>query len=199
MHSVAELRIQELQTRISRFDDQQAYKELYILFYPSLFHFIRDMIKSRQVAEEIVSDVFMKIWENRKTLENILNLRVYCFVAAKNLSLNQLEKQKREITCDIDEFAHRITGNMTADPEQLMISEEMLKLIHEVVEALPPRCRMAFKLVKESGFRYKEAAEILNVSVKTIENQLAIAIKKIHNAIHFDIHRSIPLGVANQF
>src|SRR5665213_643980 len=198
MDSVAELRIQELQTRISRFDDQQAYKELYISFYPSLFHFIRDMIKSRQIAEEIISDLFMKIWENRKTLEKILNVRVYCFVAAKNLSLNQLEKQKREITYDIDEFAFRITSVMNPDPEQLMISEEMLKRIHQVVETLPSRCRMAFKLVKENGFRYKEAAEILNVSVKTIENQLAIALKKINNSIHFDIHRSIPLGVGNQ-
>jgi RNA polymerase sigma factor (sigma-70 family) len=154
MDSVAELRIQELQTRISRFDDQQAYKELYISFYPSLFHFIRDMIKSRQIAEEIISDVFMKIWEHRKTLENILNLRVYCFVAAKNLSLNQLEKQKREITYDIDEFAFRITSGMNANPEQLMISEEMLKRIHQVVETLPSRCTMDLKLVNEIGFRY---------------------------------------------
>ena len=190
--SIAAIRIQQLQVRISRFDDQQAYKELYTSLYPSLYHFIIEMIRSRQLAEEIISDVFIKIWEKRKTLEEILNLRVYSFVAAKNLTLNQLEKQKREATCNIDEYAIHIPS-MNLDPEQMMITEEMLKRVHQVVEALPSRCRMAFKLVKENGFKYKEAAEILDVSVKTVENQLAIAVKKINAAIHFDICRSIHL------
>ncbi len=68
-----------------------------------------------------------------------------------------------------------------------MISAEMLRRIHDVVEDLPPRCKLSFKLVKEYGFKYREAAEILQVSEKTIENQLAIALKKISAAIHFDI------------
>jgi RNA polymerase sigma-70 factor (ECF subfamily) len=186
--------IQQLQTRIARFDDQQAYKELYTILYPSLYHFIIEMIKSRQIAEEIISDLFIKIWEKRKTLEEILNLRVYCFVAAKNLTLNQLEKQRKEATFNLDEYAGYLYS-ANANPEQMMISEEMRKRVHQVVEALPVRCRMAFKLVKENGFRYKEAAQILDVSAKTIENQLAIALKKINAAIHFDVCRSIQLTV----
>jgi len=61
------------------------------------------------------------------------------------------------------------------------------------VETLPPRCKMCFKLIKEHGFKYKEAAEILQVSEKTIENQLAIALKKISTSIQFDISRCIPV------
>jgi RNA polymerase sigma-70 factor (ECF subfamily) len=194
--SIAAMRIEQLQIRISRFDDQRAYKDLYTTLYPSLYHFTVDMIKSRQIAEEIISDVFIKIWERRKTLEEILNLRVYCFVAAKNFCLNQLVKQKREATCNIDEYAAHIRS-LNVDPEQLMITEEMLKRVNQVVESLPSRCKMAFKLVKESGFKYREAAEILDVSVKTIENQLAIALKKINSAIQFDVCRSIPLTVGN--
>jgi RNA polymerase sigma-70 factor (ECF subfamily) len=194
--SIAELRIQQLQTRISRFDDQKAYKELYTSLYPSLYHFIIEMIKSRQLAEEIISDVFIKIWEKRASLEEILNLRVYCFVMAKNLTLNQLQKQKREATCNIDEYGANIMSR-NGNPEQMMITEEMLKRVREVVEALPSRCRTTFILVKENGFKYREAAEILDVSVKTIENQLAIALKKINAAIYFDICRSIHLTVGN--
>jgi RNA polymerase sigma-70 factor (ECF subfamily) len=193
---IAATRIQQLQTRIARFDDQQAYRELYTSLYPSLYHFAIEMIKSRQVAEEIISDVFIRIWEKRKTLEEIRNLRVYCFVAAKNLTLNQLEKQKRSATCDLDEYAGQMSSR-GMDPEQMMITEEMLKRVQQVVDALPFRCRLAFKLVRENGFRYKEAAEILDVSVKTIENQLAIALKKINAAIHFDVCRSIQLPVGN--
>jgi RNA polymerase sigma-70 factor (family 1) len=192
MPSIAALRIQYLQTRISRFDDQQAYKELFTGFYPSLIQFVSGIIKSRQSAEEIVSDLFMKIWEKRKTLEEIHNLRVYCFVSARHLSINQLEKQKRQHYADIEDYKSRLV-HPAPDPEECMISAEMLRLIQEVIEELPPRCKLSFKLVKEYGFKYREAAEILQVSEKTIENQLAIALRKISSAIHFDIGRSIPV------
>src|ERR1700676_5545212 len=192
MPSTAAIRIQYLQSRISRFDDQLAYKELFTSFYPSLFQFVTGIIKSRQPAEEIVSDLFMKIWEKRKTLEDIQNLRVYCFVAARHLSINQLEKQKRQHNANIEDYKNRLIYP-APDPEQSMISAEMLRRIHEVVEELPPRCKLSFKLVKEYGFKYREAAEILQVSEKTIENQMSIALRKISAAIHFDIGRSIPV------
>jgi RNA polymerase sigma-70 factor (family 1) len=192
MPSIAALRIQYLQSRISRFDDQLAYKELFTSLHPSLFQFVTGIVKSRQSAEEIVSDLFMKIWEKRNTLEEIKNLRVYCFVAARHLSINQLEKQKRHQHSDIEDYKTRLFHG-APDPEECMISAEMLRLIHNVVEDLPPRCKLSFKLVKEHGFKYREAAEILQVSEKTIENQLSIALKKISAAIHFDIGRSIPV------
>ena len=192
MPSIAASRIQYLQSRISRFDDQIAYKELFTSFYPSLFQFISGIVKSRQSAEEIVSDLFMKIWQKRDTLEEIQNLRVYCFVAARHLSINQLEKQKRQQHADINDYKSRLFHS-APDPEECMISAEMLRLIHDVVEELPPRCKLCFKLVKEYGFKYREAAEILQVSEKTIENQLSIALRKISAAIHFDIGRSIPV------
>jgi RNA polymerase sigma-70 factor (family 1) len=196
MPSTASIRIQYLQSRISRFDDQLAYKELFTSFYPSLFQFVTGIIKSRQSAEEVVSDLFMKIWEKRKTLEDIQNLRVYCFVAARHLSINQLEKQKRRHNANIEDYKSRLIYQ-SPDPEQSMISAEMLRRIHDVVEQLPPRCKLSFKLVKEYGFKYREAAEILQVSEKTIENQLSIALKKISSAIHFDIGRSIPVIAGN--
>jgi len=140
----------------------------------------------------VVSDLFIKLWEKRKTLEEIQNLRVYCFVAARHLSINQLEKQKRKQHENIEAYSGRLVCN-APDPEQCMISDEMLKQIRKVVEELPPRCKLSFKLVKEYGFRYREAAEILQVSEKTIENQLAIALKKISVAVRFDIGRSIPV------
>jgi RNA polymerase sigma-70 factor (family 1) len=192
MSPIAATRIQYLQTRISRFDDQLAYKELFTGLYPSLIQFVSGIIKSRQSAEEIVSDLFMKIWEKRKTLEEIHNLRVYCFVSARHLSINQLEKQKRQHHADINDYKSRLVHN-APDPEECMISAEMLRRIQEIVEELPPRCKLSFKLVKEYGFKYREAAEILQISEKTIENQLSIALKKISAAVHFDIGRSIPV------
>jgi RNA polymerase sigma-70 factor (family 1) len=192
MPLIAASRIQYLQSRISRFNDQLAYKELFTGFYPSLYQFVYGIIKSQPCAEEIVSDLFLKIWEKRETLEEIRNLRVYCFVAARHLSINQLEKQKRHQHEDLEDYKNQLIC-ATPNPEECMISEEMLRRIQEVVEELPPRCKMSFKLVKEYGFGYREAAEILQVSEKTIENQLSIALKKISASIRFDIRRSIPV------
>ena len=166
-------RIQYLQTRIARFDDQLAYKELFTTLYPSLYHFTLHFTKVKETSEEIISDVFIKIWQKRKDLESIQQLKVYCFVMAKNLSINQLEKQKRLHTVRLDDYAEHLTEftSVYNDPEQLMITDEMLHRIAKAVDALPLKCRMIFKLVKEEGFKYKEAAEIMHISEKTVENQ----------------------------
>ncbi len=189
MSQIAAARIRFLQTRIARFEDQQAYKELFLAFYPSLFDFTSGIIKSNPVAEEIISDVFIKIWEKRKDLELIVNIKVYCYVIAKNLSLNYLEKQKRVRTLNIEDYTDSLT-DVFIDPELLMITSEMLERIKSAIDELPARCKMIFTLVKEYDFKYKEAAEIMNISVKTVENQLAIALKKISSSINFDLTRT---------
>lgn len=188
-------RIELLQTRIARFEDQKAYRELFTTLYPTLYHFTFGFTRSKEISEEIISDVFIKIWQKRKDLESIRQLKVYCFVMAKNLSINQLEKQKRLHIVRLDDFSDAGQEFTSAykDPEQLMITDEMLHRIAKAVDSLPLKCRMIFRLVKEEGFRYKEAAEIMNISEKTVENQLAIAVKKIGKSIHFDIGSAVAL------
>src|SRR5579859_5213274 len=87
-----------LQSRIARFDDQKAYKELFTALYSPLLLFAKSMVKSRESAEEIVSDVFIRIWEKRRDLEKIDNLKVYLYVAIRNGALNYLSLQKRNST-----------------------------------------------------------------------------------------------------
>jgi len=190
MSTIAAERIAYLQTRIARLDDQQAYKELYLTLYPAIFGFISGFIKSKPAAEEIISDVFIKIWEKRQDLELIVNLKVYCYVIAKNLSLNYIEKQKRVSTLNIEDFTDTLTERFI-DPEQLMITSEMVDRISLAINSLPARCKMIFTLIKENGFKYKDVAEIMNISEKTVENQMAIALKKISVSINFDLSRSM--------
>jgi RNA polymerase sigma-70 factor (ECF subfamily) len=71
------------------------------------------------------------------------------------------------------------------NPEQLMISAEMFKRICQAIQELPPRCQLIFKLVKEDNLRYKEVAELLHLSVKTVEAQMTIALKKLGNSVAF--------------
>ena len=187
-------KITDLQIRIARNEDHKAYKELFTSLYTYLLHFAFSLVKMKQPAEEIVSDVFIKIWQKRKELEKIENLKVYLYISTKNTALNYLEKQKRAATDNIDKFANQFKS-IYFDPEQLMITADMVSLIHEAIENLPLRCKMIFKLVKEDNLKYKEVAEILSISEKTVENQLAIALRKIATAISFDVNKTIPSSV----
>jgi RNA polymerase sigma-70 factor (ECF subfamily) len=124
----------------------------------------------------------MNVWHKRRHLPEIENPDVYLYVAVKNSSLDYLRKnrQKQSVdisTIDTDSFMLHI------NPEQLMITEEMRKTIRQAIEQLPPRCKQIFTLIKEDGLKYKEVASILNLSVKTVEAQMAIATKKLISAV----------------
>ncbi|WP_212006016.1 RNA polymerase sigma-70 factor [Chitinophaga sp. HK235] len=175
--------IPELQRRISLYDDETAYKELFLHFYEPLVQFADSFVRSGQIAEEVVSDVFINIWEGRQRLEQIDNLRVYLYVSTKNIALKYLMRQQKKAALSLDE----ITPDMESphyNPEEQLISAELLARFEQAVSELPPRCKLIFKLIKEDGLRYKEIAEILNVSIKTIDNQLAIALARIARAIN---------------
>jgi RNA polymerase sigma-70 factor (ECF subfamily) len=159
---IAPNKITDLQARIARHEDPLAYKELFTSLYNHLLHFALSVVRAKQPAEEIVSDVFIKIWEKRKELDKIENLKVYLYIATKNKALNYLEKQKKTVTDDIEKFAGQFKS-IYFNPEQLMITADMVALIHGAIENLPNRCKMIFKLVKEDNMKYKEVAGIMNI------------------------------------
>jgi RNA polymerase sigma-70 factor (family 1) len=184
--------LSNIQSRIALQNDEQAYKELFHHFYPSLYQFALSIVKSGQVAEEVVSDVFIRIWKKRAALARIQNLRLYLFTATKNTSLNYLRQQKRE--ADLPDDYRVQLRSVYFNPEELLITAEMIKRIQLAIQQLPPRCQLIFKLVKEDGLKQKEVAGLLNLSIKTVENQLAVALRKIGTAIQFDIRTTVNSG-----
>jgi len=184
----AGLQLKKLITRIALYDDAIAYKELFLLYHSRLVGFSSSIIGSKECAEEIVSDVFLKIWINRKTLTRVANFHLYIYVITKNLSINCFLKHKREKSFSLDETVVEFQS-IYLDPEQRMISAEMLKRVREAIEDLPRKCQLIFKLIKEDGLKYKEVAELLNLSLKTVENQMTIALRKIGQSIQFDIRK----------
>ncbi len=163
--------------------DQIAFRQVYGGFYKRLYQFALAIVKTREVAEEIVEDIFVKIWQQRETLPSIQNLRVYLYTATKNSSLNYLSRKARASITEPFDHIHVESNESALTPEQILITAEIHQKIHKAVEALPPRCKMIFKLVREDGLKYKEIAEILHISVNTIDAQMAIAVKRITLAI----------------
>jgi len=174
--------------RIAYNNDANAYKELFLHYHKRLLNFSVTITHSKESAEEVVSDVFLKLWINRSTLTTIENFHLYIYIVTKNLSINRALKEKKEQSFSLDEAVVN-TKNIYFDPEQLMITSEMQKRIWLAIETLPPKCQLIFKLIREDGLKYKEVAELLNLSVKTIENQMTIALKRISESIRFDLTR----------
>jgi len=165
---------------------EQSLAGLYSLFSRRLHHFARIITRSPETAEEIVEDVFVKLWSNRHKIDEISNLTVYLYVAVKNRSLNAVSQRAKELLqAPFDDLLIE-TGPLTPDPYSLLVTAEMMQKMHAAVEALPPRCKMIFKLVREDGLRHKEVAEILNIAVNTVDVQMAIAIKKLCTALQID-------------
>lgn len=183
--------IQDLQNRIALYEDMKAYKELYYLFFDGLHRFSFSFVKSKEAAEEIVSDVFIKVWQMRSRLTEINNLKVYLYTVTKNFSINYIHRNYKNVSLSIDEMDIEPVIELS-NPEELFISAEMLNTIRQAIQELPPQCRLIFQLVKEDGLKYKEAAEVMNISVLTVRNQLAIAIRKIGGALPAYIRESFP-------
>lgn len=182
--------IRTLQLKMSADNDQQAFAQIYIACMPNLLKFSNSIIKNKELAEEIVSDVFINIWQKRADMDKIENFKLYLYISVKNTSLNYLSRHFRKNIISLEEMSMNISMS-PYNPEQLLITTEAVKKINYEINKLPPRCKIIFKLAKEDRLKYNEIAQLLNISVNTIDNQMAIALKKISSAINFTLKKAI--------
>lgn len=162
----------------SVYGDEKSYKLIFEKVFPSLKRFAFCFLKSWEQAEEAASDVMISVWQNRYKLAKIDNIKVYLFVLAKNRCLNILKSKRNKETISLEEININIVFR-DLDPEQLCINSEILRKVERTINSLPQRCKLIFKLVKEERMSYKEVADILDISVKTVDAQLVTALKKI--------------------
>lgn len=160
--------------------DAQAFREFFDLLYPRFYRFAFYYVKSDILSEEIVSDVFMKLWNNREKLHEIEQLDLYFFRAVKNQALTYIKKESKHLLVYSDEYSSKLEY---VEPENLLIAKELSRKIEEAICELPDKCEIIFRLVREDGFSYKKAAELLEITPKTVENQISIATKKIKEAL----------------
>ncbi|QJD97926.1 sigma-70 family RNA polymerase sigma factor [Mucilaginibacter robiniae] len=163
---------------IALHNDEQAYRRLFDLLYNRLKCFAASILKSNELAEEVACDTMFTLWCNRAQLPGIANIKVYAYVIAKNKALNLLKRDARSFINYVDEMDVNISFH-DLTPEQILITEELKRNIEQVVNALPPKCKLIFRFIKEDGLSYKEVAELLDISVKTVDAQLVTAIKRI--------------------
>ncbi|HEX6432051.1 MAG TPA: RNA polymerase sigma-70 factor [Niastella sp.] len=173
--------LQLLQKQIAK-GEQRSFEDLYRLFFVRLFNFALLYVHKKEIAEEVVNDVMMKVWNKREDLTSIQNLETYLFVAVRNQSLNYLSKYSALHIALEPESGRAEIINLN-DPEKELEWKEINFRLSQTIDQLPAQCRTVFKLIKEEGFKYKQVAEILNISPRTVETQLFRAIKKLDKVI----------------
>lgn len=176
--------LQLLTTNIVERSDEKSFEKLFNLFYGRLVSFSEHYTHNRELSEEIVSEVFVKIWNKRKEIGDINNIESYLFIAVKNQSLNNLSKTQFS-SIEVSAMHQPELSNLIEvfNPEKELETQELLHSINIAIDSLPPQCRTVFKMIKEDGMKYKEVAEILNISSRTVETQLVRALKRLDVAL----------------
>ena len=146
--------------------------------YKPLCAFCMRMVFLREVAEELVSDVFVGIWKNRNRIE-ASNVRAYLYVAVRNRAIDFL-RPKRMNFCTLESAVHLPSESYTL--HDILEHRELVMRMDARINLLPKRCKMIYELSRNEGMRYKEIALRLNISVKTVEAQLGKAIRELKKA-----------------
>ena len=174
--------VKNLLVKIAR-GDEEAFGQLFNFYYPKLIQLALAFVPGIVAAQEVVSDLFYKILKNPKTLEHVKEFDNYIFLAVKNQSYTYLRKNKHRAFFDsIEQKADYILPDIK-NPENSLLSDELFQLVEKVVQELPPKRKAIFYLVKEEGKKYKEVAEILDISIKTVELQMSLALKLLRKSV----------------
>lgn len=162
---------------------EQENKEVFTDFYSYNFRkliLVADRyVKDISVAEEIVQDIFMKIWEEKELLEEIQSIKAYLYRSVVNSSINYINRQK-----NLERHHLHIAEQLTdEDIDADDLKNELIVLLYKEIEHLPEKCQIVFKMSRIEGFKYRDIATKLNVSERTVENHMGNALRILRSRV----------------
>jgi RNA polymerase sigma-70 factor (family 1) len=162
--------------------NQKVFRSIVYKYSDPLLIFSIGIVGKREIAEEIVSDAFVALWNQRHKVNEILDLKSYLYILVRNGSISYLRKSTNKKEISIDDLPEFYTLSLTG-PETDEITEDTLDQINKAIDQLSPKCKMVFTMAKVQGLKYKEISELLDISVKTINNHIANALVSISQSL----------------
>ncbi len=163
--------------------DEYAFELLFKEYYEDLTRFAWRYVKSKAVAEGLVQDIYSDIWEYREELVLEGSIRPYLYRVVKNHSLNYLKHQDVQRKYDPQWMKQKEVPMVIYEDKKR--EKQIQKAIERAVEELPARSRMTYKLHRHDGLTYLEIAEVMDVSVKTVESQMTRTLKKLREQLAY--------------
>jgi RNA polymerase sigma-70 factor, ECF subfamily len=158
--------------------DHDAFKYFFDTYYDDLCNFVNMYVRNEDLAEEIVQGIYVYMWENKDKLKIKVSFRSYLYSASKFQSLNLLRNKRSNL--NVVEKLSSAEQQWEEFPKELFMDIQTMKnTLNNAISRLPQKCREIFLLSKVDGLSHKKIAEKLNISVKTVENQITIAFKKL--------------------
>lgn len=175
LHDEKELFIQLSQ------DDQAAFTKIFDHYEPRLYAFVLKMTRSATSAEEIVQELFIKLWTNRSSVASIQNPRSYIFRMATNRTANYLKSLARNSR--VEKKASDIANNSINSTDEIMDLKEMTEQVHKLLGQLPEQQKKVYLMSRKDGLKTEEIATRLNLSEKTVKNHLTAALRFIRERL----------------
>ncbi len=163
--------------------DERSFKRFVELYSSDLLYYARYLVRSKEEAEEIVSDVFVEVWQNRDKMHEIRNAKVWLLTVTHNKAISCLRKRSSWLSLSWDEVGGGDLPAVLQTPDEQLITQEELDKINRIINDLPPRCKQVFVLAKIEKLLYKDIADILGISVKTINNHISKALELVSEAL----------------
>jgi RNA polymerase sigma-70 factor (ECF subfamily) len=157
------------------------FEQLFKYYYEHLVLFAFRYVKNRQAAEDVVHDVFINIWNNRKKLDFSLNFKSYLYSSVRNQSLKYIKNSNKVEKTTLD-----VVFIPSEDmPDNIIIKDEFEKAIADAISNLPDRRQEIFCMHRFDNLSYSEIAMALEISVKTVENQMGSALKFLRKKLSY--------------
>jgi RNA polymerase sigma-70 factor (ECF subfamily) len=174
-------------------DDNRLFNDLVTKYYTDLTRFALTYVRHKEVAEDLVQDVFVSLWERRYAIQIKTSLEAYLFTAVKYSAINFFNRKFADYGNDLELTS--LNHPYANSTEELINSNELAKTISEAIHCLPEKCRVIFDLSRNAGLSYKEIALALNISTKTVETQISIALTRLRAYLgkHWDVLMVMPL------
>lgn len=161
-------------------DDHNVLKSLFQEHYKSVCRSIYRFVKDKNAVEDIAQDVFIKFWEKRKQINITSSVAAYLHRMGTNEAISYLRRKKHFEPEDVIEYS---VPNQLYTAEDDMLQNELQQNITTAINSLPPKCRAIFQLSRFEDLTYKEIAAKLDISVKTVENQMGKALKVLRGKL----------------
>jgi RNA polymerase sigma-70 factor (family 1) len=159
--------------------NEQAFEKIYNLYSTRLYGNLLKLVKSEAEAQEILQDVFLKIWDNRRSIDIEKSFRSYLFKIAENKVYDFFRKAARDKKREAQLIS--IATNEYVPVEELLQSDEKSAILQKAIDSLPPQRQQVFRLCKLEGKSYKDVSELLGISVSTISDHIVKATKSIRD------------------
>lgn len=160
--------------------NELAFTKLYNEYKNVVFSTALKITKSKILAEEVVQDVFLKIWQNHENLAEITNIENYLFIISRNHIFDMIKKIARDTSLVIDS---NYKSTSTNDTEDAIKDDQYNVILNQIVDQLPPRQQKIYKMAKWDGLSHQKIGEDLGISTETVKKHMAQALKFVRTKI----------------